>query len=432
MYISDFIKLWLVFWGIINFPMMKKKSSYIKMGIIQSIVLVVSGILYRDFIDAVNSLIAFMVVIAICFLFQGNFFRKLAYSLLAYILVLFLDTCIVSIASLLVNASWSEFISTSVIKFVYNFINIVTISFFVIIKKLIYRKTLIQLSISKRIYTLLFTGVGTGFLILSGLMVRTVNGTSERARKLMVIVTIIVVITYCAACLMMIIISESRDSYKALSLINQSVIESQQQYYNLVYEKQQEIRSIRHEIKNHLACINSLYKSNKLQEMELYIHQLIETADLSEDLFDTGNDIVNAILNDAQSRYKKDRIIIRLEGGFPSVLSIAAHDLCVIFANVVTNAIEAILRMEKYLESVHYIDIRISSYKDDLFIDISNPIDKQVEMHNGNLITSKKDKNLHGFGTKNVRQRAEKYQGSVNYHIENNKFLVEIQMKNKV
>ena len=38
---------------------------------------------------------------------------------------------------------------------------------------------------------------------------------------------------------------------------------------------------------------------------------------MTEDLFDTGNDIVNAILNDAQSKYKSQRIFLRLTGGFP-------------------------------------------------------------------------------------------------------------------
>jgi signal transduction histidine kinase len=293
------------------------------------------------------------------------------------------------------------------------------------------RKSKVQVHISKRIYALLFAGAGTGILILTALLIRSNDAVTDNARKAMIIVTIIVVISYCAACLMMIIIMESRDNYKALSLINQSVIESQQKYYILVNDKQQEIHSIRHEMKNHLACINGLYKSNKLQEMEEYIKLLIDAADTSAELFDTGNDIVNAILNDAQSKYRKDRIMIRLEGGFPAELKIAPMDLCVIFANLVTNAVEAILRMERNQDDISYIDVKIRSFKDDLYIDMSNPVGKKVGTQNGKFITTKKDKNLHGFGVENIKQRVEKYQGTSNFTCENNLFYVEILMKNR-
>ena len=288
-----------------------------------------------------------------------------------------------------------------------------------------------QLHISKQVYALLFAGVATGFIILATLLVRSNDAATEVARRAMVIVSIIVVVTYIAVCLMIVIVAESRDNYKALSLINQNIIESQQQYYVLVNEKQQEMRSIRHEMKNHIACIHALYQANQLEEMERYLKQMVETSDNTDTLLDTGNDIVNAILNDAQSKYRKDNIIINLEGGFPEQLKISAMDLCVIFANLVTNAVEAIIRMDREQGIQSLINIKINSYKDDLFIEISNPTDGNLEYHNGKLITSKSDKNLHGFGIKNIIQRVEKYQGSYTFRIVDNMFLVEIQIKNK-
>ncbi|MDD3174191.1 MAG: ATP-binding protein [Herbinix sp.] len=422
-YLTDFSKIWIVFWGIMNVPPVKKKNVYIIAVMAQSILLIIAGNYYKEHPDQVAVFWTAMVIIAVCYLFEGKFFKKIAYSLLAYILVLLLDACLAGICSAVAINVGNKFM-----HLLFNITSVIILGIFVWLKRR-KNKSLLQINISRKIYALLFAGSGTGVILVSGLLVRSNNKTSEAARKVIIIVTIIVVISYCSVCLMMVLVTESRDNYKALSMINQSVIESQQQYYMLVNDKQQEIRSIKHEMKNHFACINGLYKANKHQEMEQYISQLIEDSNMSTDLFDTGNDIVNAILNDAQSRYRKDLIAIRLEGGFPQKFNIAPMDLCVIFANIISNAVEAIQRMDRKDESFAYVDVKISSFKNDLYIDVKNPIGNNIEVQNGRLITSKKDNTLHGFGVKNVIQRVEKYQGTYNFGIQNNYFFIEINMK---
>lgn len=423
-YLTDLCKLWIVMWGIMNFTPVMKKKIYIIACMIQCVILLIAGNVYKDYPEQVTVSWMVMIIIVLCFAFQGKFIKKMSYSLLAYILVQFLDACVAGIFSLFdIKTDNIYMYSLS------NIINLIILGIYVTVSKA--RKMASFHNISKRIYALLFAGAGAGILLISALCVKSNSQTTEAARRIMVLVTIIVVISYCTACLMMIFITESRDNYKALSLISQNIIESQQQYYSLVNEKQQEIRSIRHEMKNHLACIYGLYQSDKLPEMEQYISQLIEASHSSTDLFDTGNDIVNAILNDTQNKYKKDRITIRLEGGFPEQLKIVPMDLCVIIANLISNAVEAILCMDRNNSDTYYIDLKITSFKDDLYIDVNNPCTKTVETLNGSLITSKKDKKLHGFGIKNVIQKVEKYQGTFNYRIEDNRFWVEISMKNR-
>jgi signal transduction histidine kinase len=430
-YIIDLIKLWLVFWGIINFQRVKNRKNYIILGVVELTILIFVSFYFDTYEDAIINIMTGMVLITVCFMFEGKFMKKLAYSLLVYFLVLFLDVCTSGIMTLIFNTTYFEMRSFGIIKFISNFINILTLGIIILIKKL-RNKQAFRVNLSKRIYALLFAGAGMGIIIISSLMATTLPGTGDRMRRIMLLVTIVACVAYSVACLMLIIISESRDNFKMLSLINQNVIESQQKYYMLVNEKQQEMRSIRHEMKNHLSCVYGLYKSNKLSEMEEYIKELVEAAKMTEDLFDTGNDIVNAILNDAKSRYQKERIVLRLEGGFPSELHIIPVDLCVIFANLVTNAVEAIRLLDTYNQRDNFIDIKISSYKDDIYIDVKNPTMKNIDIQNGTLITTKQDKRFHGFGTKNMKQRVEKYHGTINFKSVNNNFYVEIFMKNEV
>lgn len=83
-------------------------------------------------------------------------------------------------------------------------------------------------------------------------------------------------------------------------------------------------------MRNHIFCISSLYNQNKKTELEKYLNELIEQTKMLPELFDTGNDIVNAILNDAQSRYQKDGINILLEGDFRKTY-ISHPWICVLF-----------------------------------------------------------------------------------------------------
>lgn len=426
-YLVDFIELWLVLWGIMHFSPVKKKLVYTIVGLLHCLLLLVMGIFYADNTGSVTIFSTLLLITSICFLFQGSFFKKFKYSLLCYVLILLWDACTYNV----VDLSGHEFSNGNLPRIILNTATISILGIIVFIRKKI-KRTYVQVHISRRIYALLFSGAGTGALVLAALLVGSNDKVTESARKALVVIVIIVVISYCAACLMMIVVSESRDNYKVLSQINQNVIEAQQEYYILVNDKQQEMRSIRHEMKNHLSCIHGLYKANKLIEMEHYLEDIIEASNVAIDLFDTGNDIVNAILNDAQSKYKNNNIMIRLEGGFPKNLEVASMDLCVIFANIISNAIEAILKIERKESDIYYVDVRISSFKDDLFIDIKNPTNNIAEEVNGNLITSKNDKSLHGFGIKNVIHRVEKYQGSINYKYENHFFYVEINIKNRV
>lgn len=424
--LTDTANLLLIIWGIMNISFVKKKKVLAIAGIVMALLLLSAAIYYNQNPDVAIFYETCIVIIGVCFLFQGNIFKLIAYSLLAYILLSFLDASIEGIVSVLHIELEGIFR-----RAVFATIVVLVMSIIVLIKRS-RTSSKIQVKLSKRIYALLFVGAGTGMMIIAGLLVEANSKAGETVRRIIIIITIIVVISYCTACVMMVFITESRDNYKALTQINQRVIEAQQQYYTLVNEKQQEIRSIRHEMKNHLACINGLFKADKLIEMEQYINQLIESSEVSLDLLDTGNDIVNAILNEAQSRYRKEHIAIRLEGGFPMQLYIAPLDLCVIIANLVSNAVEAIQRMNRIENDLYYVDVKISSFKNDLYINVNNPIDKNINIVNGVLITCKKDKNLHGFGVSNVKNKVEKYHGTYDYRIENNQFCVEINMKNNV
>ena len=167
-------------------------------------------------------------------------------------------------------------------------------------------------------------------------------------------------------------------------------------------------------------------KKNSDQHLSRYIQQ----NDYDSKLFHTGNDTVDAILYDAQERYRKDGISIRMEGALPKEMSILTMDLCVIFSNSIKWAVESIQSLEKRMENKYYIDVKIKSVKDNIHIEIMNPIGKKDQINQEIIDTLKEDKLNHEYDFEKMNQSIIKYHGSLLFCSEINYFKIKIHMKN--
>ena len=143
--------------------------------------------------------------------------------------------------------------------------------------------------------------------------------------------------------------------------------------------------------------------------------------------YDVGNEIINTILNYYLSPIKS-ACKITVKGYIPDELSITRRDLCIIVSNLIKNAVEAVETVES---SHRYITVVIKSGKIFLDIKINNSCNKADGIFvDGKITTSKKDKNNHGFGMKNIENVVKKYDGDYTYGKENNDFWAEVRVKN--
>ena len=58
-----------------------------------------------------------------------------------------------------------------------------------------------------------------------------------------------------------------------------------------------------------------------------------------------------------------------------------------------------------------------------LYIEIENSIEEHPKEKNHRLISCKSEKEVHGYGLKNVRQIVDRYDGTYSYQIKENSFL---------
>ena len=197
----------------------------------------------------------------------------------------------------------------------------------------------------------------------------------------------------------------------------------EKEYYEAQVKYINEIRSIRHDIQAHMIVLQYYLESENYEKAKAYLGEMKRNQQRDGLLLpDTGHDLVNAIVNDILASSQKE-IFFEVSGLLPSWFSMTEYDVCTLFANAFSNACEACEKLENIKPIIR---MEVQETKDRCTIVISNPIEWTVKTDKTGLLTTKEDKEHHGFGVKNMVQVVKKYEGNIEFLIVENKFLVKI------
>lgn len=230
------------------------------------------------------------------------------------------------------------------------------------------------------------------------------------------------------------LLDKSIKSYK-LKLENKSLKDSiakDYNYYLEIQKEQEKIKKINHDIKNHMICIRSMSEA-KDEKLLDYIDNMESNmmAFNTNYNFNSGNMILDSILNNKNAMCIENKIKFVVNVNFSKCDFMDMADVCSMFANLIDNAIEANLNIysndivkEIILKSVYVSEMCV--------IKIENNKENQILCKNGNFITTKKDKNLHGIGLKNVSEIVKKYNGEMVVDYTDTRFIVKILLPIKI
>ena len=212
-----------------------------------------------------------------------------------------------------------------------------------------------------------------------------------------------------------------------------SALQTQEKEYyftqcQLMQESVEQVKSIRHDMKLHLATIRDYTAHSKANEATEYLDGLLENIGESEVYSDTGNIAFDSIINFKLKDVVSNHIDFQMKIFVPPELSIEVSDIVTILGNLLDNAFEAVKKVENKM-----IKLDIESSKGSLFIKIDNTFDGEVNYADGMngtepAIVSLKSDGNHGYGLSNIRKSVEKYNGHVDISHEGNIFSVGILM----
>lgn len=208
-------------------------------------------------------------------------------------------------------------------------------------------------------------------------------------------------------------LNQSNRTAEELKLKEQQ-LKHEVQYAQSVRSQYQEMRRIRHDIKQQLTTVSGLQFEGKYDKAQKYISDITNGIEQLDMFMDVGNDFVNAILNSKLSAAKSKgiEVLCNFSG---KIDGINEYDLCNLIGNMLDNAIEA---AENAGDNA-VIEVSLFSDKHKLIFTVSNSISKSVLNSNPELKTVKDELDLHGFGVKTIKAIAAKYDGNVDFYEEN-------------
>lgn len=197
----------------------------------------------------------------------------------------------------------------------------------------------------------------------------------------------------------------------------------QYNYYIRLEENQNRVRKLYHDMKNHISCISNICKDNDLANE--YIENInVELSNLNNN-FNTGNMILNVILDEKNSICISKGIKFRSNIDFTKCEFIDMVDVCSVFSNALDNAIEACDKIEDK-NTEKKIELKSTYINNFLVIKIENSKVNEIIRNDNNIVSNKKDSFVHGIGLSNIKSTIKKYSGEVIIDYSENYFIMKI------
>ena len=180
-------------------------------------------------------------------------------------------------------------------------------------------------------------------------------------------------------------------------------LNAQINYYKSITTSGYELRKIRHDYNDLSIGLKSLINSRKYDEvlplLQKYDSEIISSFQI---LYNTGNDLTDAILSDKQKNADKN-VKITFEG---SLANVPADNLeiCVLFNNMIDIAFE---NVKKFCgNGKQIIALKAETRAGFLFCCISFPIENEIKKAQNNVL-------YHSFAYKTLKNLAEKNGGKI-------------------
>lgn len=180
-----------------------------------------------------------------------------------------------------------------------------------------------------------------------------------------------------------------------------------------------------HDMRNHFSLIQQYLANGNIGEAQEYIEKINGSKAVNVERY-TGIEAVDYILSQKIEIAKTQNIVTNIHAEYPKDCSIDPIDLCTVLTNLLDNAVESCVKQPA--DSTRKLDVTIRRIHQFIIIRITNSSIEAPVIQNGKLITSKKNREYHGWGMKSIQAAAEKYHGTIEYDYKDTLFTVSVML----
>lgn len=197
--------------------------------------------------------------------------------------------------------------------------------------------------------------------------------------------------------------------------------------YKMLEEQYSQAERLRHDLKNHLLALLGLWEDQAWEKLGDYLKKMESSAQLGENEEVTGNRAVDALLYQKRKMAEDKKIDWECDVRIPKQCSINEFDLCVLFGNILDNAVEACERLQReaYVQGLQpFIRVQAGIVKKCFLLEVKNSMNA-VEKPKGRIAKTENPQGR-GIGLLNVSDVVRVYNGVMNTEIQNGIFDISV------
>ena len=180
-------------------------------------------------------------------------------------------------------------------------------------------------------------------------------------------------------------------------------------------------RRLKHDMRNHLMVIAMYLGKENYEEARTYTAQILDKLNLEYSYIDSGNALLNYILNLKLQQAQQMQVHMQLQIENLKFQRMDSVDFSSLLTNLLDNAINAAANSTK-----KEVWVSIRKNRGYEMIQVRNSINTSVLEVNPDLNSTQPSPENHGIGTKQIRVITEKYAGLLDIYEEDLKFCVNV------
>ena len=226
--------------------------------------------------------------------------------------------------------------------------------------------------------------------------------------------------------------------------------------YKMLEEQYSRSERLRHDMKNHMRALSGLLEKREWEKMTAYLNKMNDSSGLLDEDEVTGNRVVDVLLTQKRKLAESRNILWECDVQMPGKCCISEFDLCVLFGNILDNAVEACGKMQdipphgqacERMQDIpphgqacegqwdaqagdgapvgrRFINIQAKSVKKCFLLEVKNSTDLK-ETEEAGAGEGKRRKG-HGIGLMNVRDVVQSYHGAMNIKVGEGAFVITV------
>ena len=201
-------------------------------------------------------------------------------------------------------------------------------------------------------------------------------------------------------------------------------LELQESHYKTLREHINQTKAAKHDLRHHLSLIQAYIDTEDSEKLKQYVSEYAKSLPIDTEIIFCENYAVNMLLWHYASLAGAEGIKFDAQLDVPENMGVSDSDLCIVFGNLIENAIDA----ARETTGERFINMRSKITGNMFCLGVDNGFSGEIREENGIFISSKHEGE--GIGIPSIKALAGKYDGKAIFEAGNNMFRASVILRN--